>query len=588
MKFSIRLKLLLTMLLVTGTVVSGITVTIVSLFQKDKTAYIFDSAATAALHTAQEADLILLDYSQQVKALSHVWLAAHIGPAEKGEMLEALFADFGEVISLTRYDAQGMEQETLYNVASLGEAGIWQDRFLSNREANALPIDRIKNGEVALRNATFSPDLPLLSLTQGVTNGSGSAIISAHIHLRRLLALGGRSSVFASWMVDETGRLLAHPDVLRVVQRGLVSDLPVVDAFLKNNAVAGTMEYPQGQEIYLGAYARADFGNFGAIVQTPKSVAYLATRELLRALVGAAFAMLVFSAVVSFFWARRLTEPLQMLSDVTREVAAGNFNVRARVKSRDEVGQLAQSFNTMATELATRESALQSAQAALIQSEKMAAFGQLGAGIAHEIKNPLAGILGYAQLALRKAEPESPLARQLSVIEKETKRCKTIIENLLRFSRQEKSVFEPIDLNGVVEDAAAIVDHQLSLNRVDLKKILAADLPKMKGNANQLQQVVINLMINAQQAMTDGGIVEIETRQVGGEVSVRVSDNGPGIPPEIRQKIFEPFFTTKPVGQGTGLGLSVSYGIVNEHAGRVQLTSEVGAGTTFLLTFPVS
>lgn len=588
MKFSIRLKLLLTMLLVTGTVVSVITVTIVSLFQKDKTAYIFDAAATIALHTAQEANLILLDYSQQVNALSHVWLTAQIDPARKAEMTEELFADFGDVISLTHYDAQGMEQDTLYNTAALAKVGISQERFLSNREATALPLDRIKSGGVSLHNATFSPELPLLRLTQLVANGSGTAIVSAHIHLRRLLALGGRSSAFDACLVDETGRLLSHPDVRKVVQRGSVSDLPVVDAFLKNNAAAGTMEYLHDRETYLGAYARADFGNFGAIAQTPKSVAYLSTRELLRALVGAALAMLVFSAVVSFFWARRLTRPLQMLSDVTREVASGNFNVQARVKSRDEVGQLAQSFNAMATELAARETALQSAQAALIQSEKMAAFGQLGAGIAHEIKNPLAGILGYAQLALRKAEPESPLARQLSVIEKETKRCKTIIENLLRFSRQEKSVFEPIDLNGVVEDAAAIVEHQLSLNRVDLKKILATDLPKMNGNANQLQQVVINLIINAQQAMTGGGVVEVETRLIEGEVSVRVSDNGPGIPPEIQQKIFEPFFTTKPVGQGTGLGLSVSYGIVKEHAGRVRLTSQVGAGTTFLLTFPVS
>jgi signal transduction histidine kinase len=562
MKFSIRLKLLLTMLLVTGTVVSVITVTIVSLFQKDKTAYIFDSAATTALHTAQEADLILLDYRQQVNALTHIWLSAHIDPAQKAEMLEGLFSDFLDIVSLTYYD--------------------------SSRATKALPLDRIKNGEVTLYNATFSPELPLLSLTQAVEEASGSVIVSAQIHLRRLMALSDRSSAFDLWIVDETGRLISHPEVQQVVQRGRVSDLPVVNAFLKNNAAAGTMEYSHAQETYLGAYARADFWNFGAIAQTPKSVAYLATRELLRALVGAALAMLLFSAVVSFLWARRLTQPLQMLSDIAREVASGNFNVQAKVKSRDEVGQLAQSFNAMATELAARETALQSAHAALIQSEKMAAFGQLGAGIAHEIKNPLAGILGYAQLALRKAEAGSPLARQLSVIEKETKRCKTIIENLLRFSRQEESVFEPVDLNVVVDDAAAIVDHQLSLNRVTLKKIVDPDLSKINGNANQLQQVIINLMINAQQAMTDGGIVEIETRRAGGEVSVRVSDNGPGIPQEIQQKIFEPFFTTKPVGQGTGLGLSVSYGIIKEHAGRVKLTSQVGSGATFLLTFPVS
>ncbi|HEY5600071.1 MAG TPA: ATP-binding protein, partial [Candidatus Manganitrophaceae bacterium] len=219
--------------------------------------------------------------------------------------------------------------------------------------------------------------------------------------------------------------------------------------------------------------------------------------------------------------------------------------------------------------------------------EKMAAFGQLGAGIAHEVKNPLAGILGYAQLALRKVDKESPLFKQLEIIEKETKRCKGIIENLMKFARQEKTEFAPTDINQVVEDAVAIVDHQLTINRVKIEKILYPDLPKIKGNGNQLQQVLMNLMINAQQAMPEGGQVKVSTARVNGQAELRVADNGPGIPEEIRQKIFEPFFTTKPVGKGTGLGLSVSYGIVKDHGGQIGVESEVGKGTTFILTLPL-
>jgi signal transduction histidine kinase len=219
----------------------------------------------------------------------------------------------------------------------------------------------------------------------------------------------------------------------------------------------------------------------------------------------------------------------------------------------------------------------------------MAAFGQLGAGIAHEVKNPLAGILGYTQLSLRKMNKEDVLYKNLQVIEKETKRCRTIIDNLLKFARQEKVSFEPVEINRVVDDAAAIVDHQLGMHKVKLEKDCAPGLPGIMGNANQVQQVLMNIMINAQQAM-DGkpGLVKISTREIQGErIEIRVIDTGPGISEEIRSKLFEPFFTTKSAGKGTGLGLSVSYGIIKDHGGDITVESEAGKGSAFVITLPV-
>jgi signal transduction histidine kinase len=240
----------------------------------------------------------------------------------------------------------------------------------------------------------------------------------------------------------------------------------------------------------------------------------------------------------------------------------------------------------MTSELKVRELALKQAQAALIQSAKMAAFGQLGAGIAHEVKNPLAGILGYAQLAMRKVGKEDTTYKHLAIIEKEARRCQIIIESLLRFARQEPTEYSIVDLNRIVDEGIAIVDHQLTIHRVNIEKRLSP-VPAMRGDANQLQQVLMNLLINAQQALEpDGGTVRVATRVCNGFLELRVSDTGPGIPPEIQPKIFEPFFTTKPAGKGTGLGLSVTYGIVRDHKGDIRIESEPGQGTTFVLTFP--
>jgi len=588
-EFPIRLKLLLTVLFLVATGIGVITVSMVNLFQRDKTTYIFDATTTVALHMAAQADTLLVAYHQQMKMLTDVLLDEAIDPPQKETRVQGLFEDFPDVVSLTLYDAGGTEQTAIYNTALLESMRVKPADLVRARASRPIPIPLLKEGGVDLRNATFSANLPLFTLTRAFRQADRAEpiIVTAQIHLRKLLGLGEASRVFTSFLVDGQGTILAHPDLQQVAARRNVSDQPLVGAFLQGKTLAGSMEYLDREKPFLGAYARSESWGLGAVVQAPKGVAYQTAREMVRTIIAVALGVMVVSGLISLVWARRLTWPLHLLTKAARSVAAGEFNIQLNVQSRDEVGVLAASFNAMAAELSAREAALASAQAALIQSEKMAAFGQLGAGIAHEVKNPLAGILGYAQLALRKVDAESPVARQLSVIEKETKRCKSIIENLLRFSRQEKATFGPVDLHTIAEDAMAIVDHQLSLHGVKLQKEFAVDLPPINGNANQIQQVLINLMINAQQAMPEGGTLKITTRRMTDAVEIAVADTGSGIPPELQQRIFEPFFTTKPVGQGTGLGLSVSYGIVRDHGGQIRLESGVGVGTTFRLTFPI-
>ncbi len=580
---SIRLKLLLTMLFVVTGAVSVITLTVINLLHKDKAAYIFDSTTAVAIHMAEEVNARLENDIIQMRVLAHALLSNEI--KQKEGFTKRLFDDFDDVIAVTLHNLDGTERVTLSDTALLREADIKIEDIVKYRKKHPLPIESLKQ-TIYIQNSTLSSKLPSFTLAFLYQQTENSGIISAEIRLDKLLALVHKSNVFDTFLVDNRGAIFSHPDVEQVLARQDVSHLPIVAAFLKGGGFAQTLEYSIEDQTFLGSYARVDFGQLGAIVQTPEGVAYLTAREMINTLLMVSLGVLFVSALAILFWSRRLTRPIQKLSNATRAIASGDFSVHVEVKSRDELRLLADSFNQMASELGKREAALKMAQVALIQSEKMAAFGQLGAGIAHEVRNPLAGIMGYAQLAQRRVDLESPVSRYLAIIEKEAKRCKVIIENLLRFARQEKTVFMPTDIRRVIEDAIAIVDHQLGINHVQIEKSLADDLPKINGNDNQLQQVLINLLINAQQAMPGGGTVHLATRAVHPHVEIRVSDTGAGIPKENLQKIFEPFFTTKPVGTGTGLGLSVSYGLVKEHGGQILVESEVGKGTTFAILIP--
>lgn len=587
MTFPIRLKLLLMVLGVVLLSILTITLTMADLFQKDKALYISDATATRTLYIAKETEALLSGYHEQIRTFTLLWQENNIDPVRKASLLNQMLGESPEIISLTVYGAEGRILETLYNPKYLESAGISSASWIREMQSPP-PLEEVRKQGTLIYNATRFAALPAFTLALMFRETDPALGVSAQIHLRRLQELVGRTSAYTTFLMDSHQTVLAHPDIRQVVGLAHVAEIPLVRAFLAQPTFAGTLEYQDKEKTaLLGAYARLKFHGLAAMTTVPKSMADITAQDLARALVWVSLGAFSVCAIVSLLWARRLTRPIHILSEAAREVASGNFNVRVNVKGRDEVGLLADSFNGMTSELEAREAGLKSAHAALIQSEKMAAFGQLGAGIAHEIKNPLAGILGYAQLALRKVDAESPVIHALEVIEKETRRCRTIVDNLMRFARQEKTEFSHVHLNRVVEDALAIVDHQMSLNRVRIEKTLAETLPAIRGNANQLQQVLINLMINAQQAMPEGGAIRVLTYALDHQITVAVSDTGEGMPPEIQQKIFEPFFTTKPVGQGTGLGLSVSYGIIKEHGGIMQLKSGRGEGTTFTLQFPV-
>jgi len=222
-----------------------------------------------------------------------------------------------------------------------------------------------------------------------------------------------------------------------------------------------------------------------------------------------------------------------------------------------------------------------------LQTEKLAALGRMAAGIAHEINNPLAGILLFSTNMLKKAPKEGPFQEGLEIIIQETLRCKTIIEELLEFSRESKPNMVSTDINRVIEKSIRMLENECRLRRIEVEKHLSREIPALLLDANQIEQMFVNLLLNAIQAVEKEGTVTLWSYVSPDRkcVKIDISDTGCGIPPENLSKIFEPFFSTKP--KGTGLGLAVTYGIVQKHGGHISASSQPGKGTQFVVEFPI-
>ncbi|HXH29161.1 MAG TPA: ATP-binding protein, partial [Candidatus Polarisedimenticolia bacterium] len=330
--------------------------------------------------------------------------------------------------------------------------------------------------------------------------------------------------------------------------------------------------------------------------------------RLRRGLLLATLAVLVFGVGFAVLLVRVIIDPVKQLAHATRRIASGDLQVRMPRAGRDEIGALAESFNQMALHLAQsrreleqsnaeledkvqeRTRALKEAQGRLVQAEKMTVVGQLVSGVAHELNNPLAGVLGYAQLLLRRGVGEE-VGRGLKKIEAEAERCKRIVQNLLIFARKHRPTKTLLDLNAVVEATLDLRSYHLKVDNVTVVRDLDSHLPRTMADMNQIQQVLMNVINNAQQAMAEkpgrARVLTLRTRGRGGRVLIQVSDTGSGIAQEHLGKIFDPFFTTKEVGRGTGLGLSICYGIIEEHHGTIRVDSTAGEGTTVTIDLPV-
>lgn len=323
----------------------------------------------------------------------------------------------------------------------------------------------------------------------------------------------------------------------------------------------------------------------------------------------------VLALFLAFFVRRFIQKPVWELTRGVRRVAAGDLDHKIGTEWRTEIGELARDFNQMTVDLKRarqeieewghsledrvqeRTAELEEAQAQLLQSEKLASLGKLAASVAHEINNPIMGILtfirtfqGWVKNVDFPAEKNQEFRQDLTIMGKETMRISKIVRSLLAFARRSKLDRQEVQINELLSQCVELLDHQLSLQDVDIVLDLSDDLPQIRVDGGQIQQAIMNLLINASEAMSGGGTLTLGSRitEDGKSVSIRVADTGSGIPEEVMGKLFDPFFTTKEPGKGTGLGLPVSYGIVRRHGGTIDVTSPPGEGAEFEIVLPIS
>lgn len=313
-------------------------------------------------------------------------------------------------------------------------------------------------------------------------------------------------------------------------------------------------------------------------------------RRALWTFLGISLGGIALSMATCYLLSRTLTRPVHDLALAAQRLAAGDLKQRVDPDySTKEIEMLGGVFNLMAGSIQQRDEQLRRrAQEEIMKSERLAMIGQLAAGVAHEINNPLGGILLLSRLILRKGTAEGIDKENLERIAKEAERCQNIVQGLLEFARQREPKTESANINELVEKTTSLLENQALFHNIEIVKRFEQDLRPVCVDVSQMQQVFFNIIMNAVEAMDGEGTLTICTHEAGegGRVEVSFADTGCGIPQENLEHLFEPFFTTKEVGRGTGLGLSISHGIVERHGGSLSVQSCLGEGTTFTVALP--
>jgi len=322
---------------------------------------------------------------------------------------------------------------------------------------------------------------------------------------------------------------------------------------------------------------------FGVVMSTNDLA--MAKRMVFINYLAISLSLMLILTIINYFIIKRITSPLKRLTVMADQVGKGDLSQRVEVKSKDELGILASSFNNMVESLRKEQEELDFMILQLIRQEKFASLGEMAAGIVHEIGNPLSTIVTYSRICLNKERDEEE-RDILKTIYESALRIDKLAKGLLMYSRPSVEEWEDVDINKVIEDSIGVVEYQFREEReYRIVKRLSPNLPSLKGNSGELQQVFINLFLNAFQAMPDGGTLTVSTEKIGDFLEIKVSDTGMGISKENLSRIFDPFFSTKPRDKGTGLGLSITQRIVNNHMGCIKVESEEGKGATFTITF---
>ena len=449
---------------------------------------------------------------------------------------------------------------------------------------------------------------PYLFTNAPVRDDSGNMVglLLVGTRIESLLAELKSQSLADITMLDRSGKLIAttlvEPDEGYQLLEFDPQDLAEVDVATRDLEMYGRDYRAIDSHLVI---RQMDVGYLSVVMASNYIVSTMATSRNTFSLL---FSLgTVATIIVGYVLAQSIAKPILRLRSISSSVAAGDLDQSSGFERADEIGELASSFDTMTfrlrertaeaarlyaetvernEELAEINARLQSAQAQLVQSEKLASVGQLTAGIVHDVKNPLAVIKGLAEELHEEVGIDPSTRAQLTTIRDSASRASTIVTDLLKFARQSTPEMQRRDMRETIQSSLRLTEYLTRKGKIEVAVELPDQPVMMAYDAQQIEQVLINLITNAVQAMQHGGSLRVSLNKSGSKVAIAVQDTGTGIPKQNLNRIFDPFFTTKPEGEGTGLGLSVSYGIVSRHGGTIEVESELGWGTTFTVFLP--
>ena len=646
MRLVVKLLLVLLFVAVVPVAVSGVSSVTIA---KDAVAHaVADGLDAEARHLAELAETTILGGLDHLKQASMLGLH-ELSPAEQPGALWVIYRADATRTAVALID--GDTRDVV--VAPVFQSTIGSEPGLADHEpfpaaafapfAQHIPLDEALAAGKAVGvpyvdTVRGAPFIVLAVKVPGpiVVGADGVAVekqwvVAVEVSLRRLndRFVEAKDEGMRAALIDLDGRAVCHTERAKMLARASLTSSPGVIALFSPERPAsgvanlGVDEDVSGGDDVLVAWARlgrlagARDRTWGVIVERDRSTALQAVTQLQQRVVFWVVVALVLALLAGTVLARGVVRPLEVLTRVVSRFGANGDDrnragsrVRAPPLGNDEIGTLATTFNTMADQIEARDRELRTfnddlqlrvdertrelkdAQNQLIEAQKMAAVGELGAGVAHEINNPLAAVLGSAQLALLRADKADTRVRpHLEDIEKEALRIKDIVESLLKLSQdQSQQQMGTVDLNGVIDGAVALMARPIIAARISLKKELASDLPRVRGRAGDLQQAVLQVLLNAKDAMPDGGTLTIRTDTLDGKlVRLTIEDTGQGLLPAHRERALEPFFTTRADSGHKGMGLAIVHRVVQEHAARITLDS-AGAfkGCSVRLSFPAT
>jgi len=401
----------------------------------------------------------------------------------------------------------------------------------------------------------------------------------------------GRSG--KAYIVNKDGLLLTLPNFIKdkkdkyeIILKEQVKTEPITRAQSQGKETLGIYRDSLGNSV-LGASVINKEKGWLIIAEKDTVLAFAPLRFLALIIVSIAFICITIVILLSFLISGKITEPILKITQAAGKVAQGDFEAEINYASNDELGILVKDFNQMVQDLKKLHSQL-------LQCDRLASLGTLSAGVAHEIKNPLAIIIqGLAFLRASMPEGDAIAIDAVERIEKAGMRAANIVRDLLSFSRQNPPALEAQNIAAVIEDTLPLVEHQIKLKNIKILRRVSADLPFVKVDNSQMKQAFINIILNAVEAMPRGGTITIavekpKTQAESSNLEIRFTDSGCGITEENLHKVFDPFFSTKQKQGGTGLGLSVTKGIIEGHNGTVEIESKLGEGTTVIVRLPIA